>query len=105
MANAEVSVPVGDVVVVPSEGNEGENPEDTKTQVILQLQPVQQGWVIHVTLHILEYWQACECTGVGSGYVCSVANLMYVIQGMSIFSMLFKGYFWKGYTLILFCKP
>ncbi|XP_044853953.1 glucocorticoid modulatory element-binding protein 1 isoform X2 [Mauremys mutica] len=43
MANAEVSVPVGDVVVVPSEGNEGENPEDTKTQVILQLQPVQQG--------------------------------------------------------------
>ncbi|CAO2589326.1 Glucocorticoid modulatory element-binding protein 1 [Lemmus lemmus] len=43
MANAEVSVPVGDVVVVPTEGNEGENPEDTKTQVILQLQPVQQG--------------------------------------------------------------
>ncbi|XP_059772936.1 glucocorticoid modulatory element-binding protein 1 isoform X2 [Balaenoptera ricei] len=43
MANAEVSVPVGDVVVVPSEGNEGENAEDTKTQVILQLQPVQQG--------------------------------------------------------------
>ncbi|XP_029427502.1 glucocorticoid modulatory element-binding protein 1 isoform X2 [Rhinatrema bivittatum] len=43
MANAEVSVPVGDVVVVPSEGNEGENPEDTKTQVILQLQPVQTG--------------------------------------------------------------
>ncbi|XP_024410232.1 glucocorticoid modulatory element-binding protein 1 isoform X1 [Desmodus rotundus] len=46
MANAEVSVPVGDVVVVPSEGNEGENPEDTKTQVILQLQPVQQGLFI-----------------------------------------------------------
>ncbi|XP_006894975.1 PREDICTED: glucocorticoid modulatory element-binding protein 1 isoform X2 [Elephantulus edwardii] len=43
MANAEVSVPVGDVVVVPTEGNEGENPDDTKTQVILQLQPVQQG--------------------------------------------------------------
>ncbi|XP_004642952.1 glucocorticoid modulatory element-binding protein 1 [Octodon degus] len=43
MANAEVSVPVGDVVVVPTEGNEGGNPEDTKTQVILQLQPVQQG--------------------------------------------------------------
>ncbi|KAM9687295.1 glucocorticoid modulatory element-binding protein 1 isoform 2-T13 [Trichechus inunguis] len=43
MANAEVSVPVGDVVVVPTEGNEGENPENTKTQVILQLQPVQQG--------------------------------------------------------------
>ncbi|XP_029804000.1 glucocorticoid modulatory element-binding protein 1 isoform X2 [Suricata suricatta] len=43
MANAEVSVPVGDVVVVPTEGNEGENPEDTKTQVILQLQPVPQG--------------------------------------------------------------
>ncbi|XP_053432185.1 glucocorticoid modulatory element-binding protein 1 isoform X2 [Nycticebus coucang] len=43
MANAEVSVPVGDVVVVPTEGTEGENPEDTKTQVILQLQPVQQG--------------------------------------------------------------
>ncbi|KAM7099707.1 glucocorticoid modulatory element-binding protein 1 isoform 2-T10 [Molossus nigricans] len=43
MANAEVSVPVGDVVVVPTEGNEGENSEDTKTQVILQLQPVQQG--------------------------------------------------------------
>lgn len=43
MANAEVSVPVGDVVVVPTEGNGGENPEDTKTQVILQLQPVQQG--------------------------------------------------------------
>ncbi|XP_054996235.1 glucocorticoid modulatory element-binding protein 1 isoform X3 [Sorex araneus] len=43
MANAEVSVPVGDVVVLPTEGNEGENPEDTKTQVILQLQPVQQG--------------------------------------------------------------
>ncbi|XP_075409317.1 glucocorticoid modulatory element-binding protein 1 isoform X2 [Tenrec ecaudatus] len=43
MANAEVSVPVGDVVMVPTEGNEGENPEDTKTQVILQLQPVQQG--------------------------------------------------------------
>ncbi|XP_007461875.1 PREDICTED: glucocorticoid modulatory element-binding protein 1 isoform X2 [Lipotes vexillifer] len=43
MANAEVSVPVGDVVVVPTEGNEGENTEDTKTQVILQLQPVQQG--------------------------------------------------------------
>lgn len=43
MANAEVSVPVGDVVVVPTEGNEGESPEDTKTQVILQLQPVQQG--------------------------------------------------------------
>ncbi|XP_036728326.1 glucocorticoid modulatory element-binding protein 1 isoform X2 [Balaenoptera musculus] len=43
MANAEVSVPVGDVVVVPTEGNEGENAEDTKTQVILQLQPVQQG--------------------------------------------------------------
>ncbi|KAF2988175.1 hypothetical protein EK904_014834 [Melospiza melodia maxima] len=43
MANAEVSVPVGDVVVVPSDGNEGESPEDTKTQVILQLQPVQQG--------------------------------------------------------------
>lgn len=43
MANADVSVPVGDVVVVPTEGNEGENPEDTKTQVILQLQPVQQG--------------------------------------------------------------
>ncbi|XP_059772880.1 glucocorticoid modulatory element-binding protein 1 isoform X1 [Balaenoptera ricei] len=46
MANAEVSVPVGDVVVVPSEGNEGENAEDTKTQVILQLQPVQQGLFI-----------------------------------------------------------
>ncbi|XP_012501357.1 PREDICTED: glucocorticoid modulatory element-binding protein 1 [Propithecus coquereli] len=45
MANAEVSVPVGDVVVVPTEGNEGENPEDTKTQVILQLQPVQQGTI------------------------------------------------------------
>lgn len=29
--------------MVPTEGNEGENPEDTKTQVILQLQPVQQG--------------------------------------------------------------
>ncbi|XP_051026970.1 glucocorticoid modulatory element-binding protein 1 [Acomys russatus] len=43
MANAEVSVPVGDVVVVPTEGNGGESPEDTKTQVILQLQPVQQG--------------------------------------------------------------
>lgn len=43
MANAEVSVPVGDMVVVPTEGNDGENPEDTKTQVILQLQPVQQG--------------------------------------------------------------
>ncbi|XP_058051999.1 glucocorticoid modulatory element-binding protein 1 isoform X3 [Ahaetulla prasina] len=43
MANAEVSIPVGDVVVVPTEGTEGENPEDTKTQVILQLQPVQQG--------------------------------------------------------------
>ncbi|XP_028936964.1 glucocorticoid modulatory element-binding protein 1 [Ornithorhynchus anatinus] len=43
MANAEVSVPVGDVVVVPTAGNEGENPEDTKTQVILQLQPVSQG--------------------------------------------------------------
>uniref|UniRef100_H0WVA3 Glucocorticoid modulatory element binding protein 1 n=1 Tax=Otolemur garnettii TaxID=30611 RepID=H0WVA3_OTOGA len=46
MANAEVSVPVGDVVVVPTEGTEGENPEDTKTQVILQLQPVQQGLFI-----------------------------------------------------------
>uniref|UniRef100_A0A2K6GYN9 Glucocorticoid modulatory element binding protein 1 n=1 Tax=Propithecus coquereli TaxID=379532 RepID=A0A2K6GYN9_PROCO len=46
MANAEVSVPVGDVVVVPTEGNEGENPEDTKTQVILQLQPVQQASTI-----------------------------------------------------------
>ncbi|TKC40522.1 glucocorticoid modulatory element-binding protein 1 isoform X1 [Neophocaena asiaeorientalis asiaeorientalis] len=46
MANAEVSVPVGDVVVVPTEGNEGENAEDTKTQVILQLQPVQQGLFI-----------------------------------------------------------
>ncbi|XP_003415490.1 glucocorticoid modulatory element-binding protein 1 isoform X1 [Loxodonta africana] len=46
MANAEVSVPVGDVVVVPTEGNEGENPENTKTQVILQLQPVQQGLFI-----------------------------------------------------------
>ncbi|XP_055979386.1 glucocorticoid modulatory element-binding protein 1 isoform X1 [Sorex fumeus] len=46
MANAEVSVPVGDVVVLPTEGNEGENPEDTKTQVILQLQPVQQGLFI-----------------------------------------------------------
>ncbi|XP_008566897.1 PREDICTED: glucocorticoid modulatory element-binding protein 1 isoform X1 [Galeopterus variegatus] len=46
MANAEVSVPMGDVVVVPTEGNEGENPEDTKTQVILQLQPVQQGLFI-----------------------------------------------------------
>ncbi|XP_059945268.1 glucocorticoid modulatory element-binding protein 1 isoform X3 [Mesoplodon densirostris] len=46
MANAEVSVPVGDVVVVPTEGNEGENAEDTKTQVILQLQPVQQGLLI-----------------------------------------------------------
>uniref|UniRef100_G1PKW3 Glucocorticoid modulatory element binding protein 1 n=2 Tax=Myotis TaxID=9434 RepID=G1PKW3_MYOLU len=46
MANAEVSVPVGDVVVVPTEGNDGENPEDTKTQVILQLQPVQQGLFI-----------------------------------------------------------
>ncbi|KAM7099708.1 glucocorticoid modulatory element-binding protein 1 isoform 3-T11 [Molossus nigricans] len=46
MANAEVSVPVGDVVVVPTEGNEGENSEDTKTQVILQLQPVQQGLFI-----------------------------------------------------------
>ncbi|KAM3829380.1 glucocorticoid modulatory element-binding protein 1 isoform 3-T4 [Vipera latastei] len=43
MANAEVSIPVGDVVVVPTEGTEGGNPEDTKTQVILQLQPVQQG--------------------------------------------------------------
>lgn len=29
--------------MVPTERNEGENPEDTKTQVILQLQPVQQG--------------------------------------------------------------
>ncbi|XP_037683899.1 glucocorticoid modulatory element-binding protein 1 isoform X1 [Choloepus didactylus] len=46
MANAEVTVPVGDVVVVPTEGNDGENPEDTKTQVILQLQPVQQGLFI-----------------------------------------------------------
>ncbi|XP_069479068.1 glucocorticoid modulatory element-binding protein 1 isoform X2 [Ambystoma mexicanum] len=43
MANAEVNVPVGEVVVVPSEGNEDENPEDAKTQVILQLQPLQQG--------------------------------------------------------------
>ncbi|XP_040612390.1 glucocorticoid modulatory element-binding protein 1 isoform X1 [Mesocricetus auratus] len=51
MANAEVSVPVGDVVVVPTEGNEGENPEDTKTQVILQLQPVQQGLFIDGHFH------------------------------------------------------
>ncbi|XP_078538701.1 glucocorticoid modulatory element-binding protein 1 isoform X2 [Lissotriton helveticus] len=43
MANAEVNVPLGEVVVVPTEVTEDENPEDTKTQVILQLQPVQQG--------------------------------------------------------------
>nr|XP_003229642.2 PREDICTED: glucocorticoid modulatory element-binding protein 1 isoform X2 [Anolis carolinensis] len=43
MANAEVNIPIGDVVVVPTDGNEGGNPEDTKTQVILQLQPIQQG--------------------------------------------------------------
>ncbi|XP_043915920.1 glucocorticoid modulatory element-binding protein 1 isoform X2 [Protopterus annectens] len=44
MANAEVGVPMGDVVVVTTESSEGDNPEDTKTQVILQLQPVQQGF-------------------------------------------------------------
>ncbi|KAK9394683.1 glucocorticoid modulatory element-binding protein 1 [Crotalus adamanteus] len=49
MANAEVSIPVGDVVVVPTEGTEGGNPEDTKTQVILQLQPVQQGRIYQET--------------------------------------------------------
>ncbi|XP_063810740.1 glucocorticoid modulatory element-binding protein 1 isoform X2 [Pseudophryne corroboree] len=40
MANAEVTVPMGDVVVIPSDCTEGEDPEDTKTQVILQLQPI-----------------------------------------------------------------
>lgn len=59
MANAEVSVPVGDVVVVPTEGNDGENPEDTKTQVILQLQPVQQGWV-NKDLDILKNWRSLK---------------------------------------------
>ncbi|KAM9319510.1 glucocorticoid modulatory element-binding protein 1 [Gastrophryne carolinensis] len=43
MANAEVTVPMGDVVVIPSECAEGEDPEDTKTQVILQLQPIPAG--------------------------------------------------------------
>ncbi|XP_053310434.1 glucocorticoid modulatory element-binding protein 1 [Spea bombifrons] len=43
MANAEVTVPMGDVVVIPSECTEGEDPEDTKTQVILQLQPISHG--------------------------------------------------------------
>ncbi|XP_072277239.1 glucocorticoid modulatory element-binding protein 1 [Pyxicephalus adspersus] len=43
MANAEVTVPMGDVVVIPSDCTEGEDPEDTKTQVILQLQPIPHG--------------------------------------------------------------
>ncbi|KAM4699620.1 LOW QUALITY PROTEIN: glucocorticoid modulatory element-binding protein 1 [Discoglossus pictus] len=43
MANAEVTVPMGDVVVIPSDCTEGEDPEDTKTQVILQLQPIPPG--------------------------------------------------------------
>ncbi|XP_053563014.1 glucocorticoid modulatory element-binding protein 1 [Bombina bombina] len=43
MANAEVTVPMGDVVVIPSECTDGEDPEDTKTQVILQLQPIPHG--------------------------------------------------------------
>ncbi|XP_068125368.1 glucocorticoid modulatory element-binding protein 1 [Hyperolius riggenbachi] len=43
MANAEVNVPMGDVVVIPSDCTEGEDPEDTKTQVILQLQPIPHG--------------------------------------------------------------
>uniref|UniRef100_H3AUN2 Glucocorticoid modulatory element binding protein 1 n=1 Tax=Latimeria chalumnae TaxID=7897 RepID=H3AUN2_LATCH len=43
MANTELSVPMGDVVVVTTEAVDGDNPDETKTQVILQLQPVQQG--------------------------------------------------------------
>lgn len=43
MANAEVTIPMGDVVVIPSDCAEGEDPEDTKTQVILQLQPISHG--------------------------------------------------------------
>ncbi|XP_044142078.1 glucocorticoid modulatory element-binding protein 1 [Bufo gargarizans] len=43
MANAEVTVPMGDVVVIPSDCTEEEDPEDTKTQVILQLQPIPHG--------------------------------------------------------------
>ncbi|CAH2221702.1 glucocorticoid modulatory element-binding 1 [Pelobates cultripes] len=43
MANAEVTVPMGDVVVIPSDCAEGEDPEDAKTQVILQLQPIPHG--------------------------------------------------------------
>uniref|UniRef100_W5M6Z7 Glucocorticoid modulatory element binding protein 1 n=1 Tax=Lepisosteus oculatus TaxID=7918 RepID=W5M6Z7_LEPOC len=43
MANTEVTVSMGDVVVVKAAG-EGADPADsTKTQVILQLQPIQQG--------------------------------------------------------------
>lgn len=34
---------MGDVVVIPSDCTEGEDPEDTKTQVILQLQPIPHG--------------------------------------------------------------
>ncbi|XP_010286833.1 PREDICTED: glucocorticoid modulatory element-binding protein 1 [Phaethon lepturus] len=62
MANAEVSVPVGDVVVVPSDGNEGENPEDTKTQVILQLQPVQQGLFTDGNFHNRIYQEGSEAS-------------------------------------------
>ncbi|KAG8588632.1 hypothetical protein GDO81_006041 [Engystomops pustulosus] len=49
MANAEVTVPMGDVVVIPSDCAEGEDPEDAKTQVILQLQPIPHGMYEEMT--------------------------------------------------------
>lgn len=41
----EVAVPVGEVVMVKSEG-EGDPDDPNKAQVILQLQPIATGFVI-----------------------------------------------------------
>lgn len=47
MATAdEVTVSVGEVVMVKADGGEGDPDDPTKTQVILQLQPITTGYVV-----------------------------------------------------------
>lgn len=45
-ATDEVTVSMGEVVMVKAEG-EGDPEDPTKTQVILQLQPITTGYEIH----------------------------------------------------------
>lgn len=42
----EVTVPMGEVVMVKDDSGEGDPDDPNKTQVILQLQPITTGYVL-----------------------------------------------------------